>query len=50
MYELFEKAEKTEQSFVIRVVQNRVTTEGTKIADEIKASDSIGIMDVKIPI
>ena len=49
MYELYEKAEKTGQSFVIRIVQNRVTLEGTKIADEIKASDSLGSMEVKIP-
>ena len=49
MYELFEKAEKTGQSFVIRIVQNRVTVEGTKISDEVKKSNPIGNMEVKIP-
>jgi len=49
MYELFEKAEKTGQSFVIRVVQNRVTVEGTKMLDEVKKSNPIGSMDIKIP-
>lgn len=49
MYELFEKAEKTGQSFVIRIVQNRLTLEGTKIIDEIKKSSPIGSMEVRIP-
>jgi hypothetical protein len=49
MYELFEKAEKTNQSFVIRIVQNRMTVDGTKMLDEVKKSSPIGSMEVKIP-
>jgi len=49
MYELYEKAAKEGLSFVIRIVQNRVTVEGAKIACEVKKSCSIGSMDVKIP-
>jgi len=49
MYELFEKAENTGQSFVIRIVQNRLTVDGKKMIDEVKKSSPIGSMEVKIP-
>ena len=49
MYELYERAEKTGQSFLIRIVQNRMTVDGTKMLDEVKKSSPIGSMNVKIP-
>jgi len=38
IYELYEKASKENQLFVIRIVQNRLTITGDKIVDEIKAA------------
>jgi len=49
MYELYELAEKSGQSFVIRIVQNRATISGEMIIEGTKRSDSLGSMEVKIP-
>jgi len=49
MYELFEKALCTDQTFLIRVIQNRITTDGLKIIDEIKKTPHCGEVSVVIP-
>ncbi|GHT92594.1 hypothetical protein FACS1894122_06630 [Alphaproteobacteria bacterium] len=49
MYELFEKASSTGQLFLIRVAQNRLTTDNKKIIDEIKSRRPQGFMKVSVP-
>ena len=49
MYELFEKALKTSQSFLIRVVHNRMTMDNEKVIDAIKKEKPIGEAKVIIP-
>jgi hypothetical protein len=49
MYELFEKAISTCESFLIRVVQNRLTSDGRKIVNEIKKAEPKGEITVVIP-
>jgi hypothetical protein len=49
MYELFDEAVRTGQSFLIRVVQNRKTVENTKVLDEIIKKPCVGIVKATIP-
>jgi hypothetical protein len=49
IYELFEKAYKTDQTFLIRATQNRITDENEKIIDAIKKEKPSGCMKVIIP-
>ncbi|GHT99697.1 hypothetical protein FACS1894126_5970 [Alphaproteobacteria bacterium] len=49
MYELFEKASSTGQLFLIRVANNRLTTDNKKIIDEIKSRRHHGFMKVSVP-
>jgi hypothetical protein len=48
IYELFEDAVRTDKLFLIRVAQNRQTTENTKIIDEIKAQATMGEVCVNL--
>jgi hypothetical protein len=49
MYELFDEAIRTGQSFLIRIAQNRKTVENTKILDEIKQKPCIGRVNTILP-
>lgn len=49
MYELFEKGEKENKLFLVRIVQNRLTTTNEKIIDEIKTAVPIGSIETVIP-
>jgi hypothetical protein len=49
MYELFAKAVALDESFLIRIVQNRMTVENKRIRDEIQKKRSQGRVRVSIP-
>ena len=49
MYELFEDASTTGQTFLMRIVQNRTTTDGNRVIDEIKKTSPAGEISVIIP-
>jgi hypothetical protein len=49
MYELFEKAHKTKQTFLIRLTHNRPADENVKVIDTIKKEPANGRMEVTIP-
>jgi hypothetical protein len=49
MYELFDEAVRENQSFLIRIVQNRKTVENTKILDEIRKKPCAGRIKTQIP-
>jgi hypothetical protein len=49
MYELYERACNTGKLFLIRVAQNRLTTDNKKIIDEIKKTAPSGKVTVKVP-
>jgi hypothetical protein len=49
MYELFEKAHKTQQNFLIRVSHERQTNEAEKIINTIKKEEPAGCITVIIP-
>lgn len=47
-YELFDFAEQKEQNFLIRIVQNRMTSDGKKLMDELKKEPFKGSMYVHV--
>jgi hypothetical protein len=49
MYELFAKAGELDESFLIRIVQNRMTVENRRILDEIRKKRCQGRVGVSIP-
>ena len=49
IYELFRKAQSEDKSYLIRLVQNRLTTEETKLIDFAKGLNSDGICVVQVP-
>ena len=49
IYELFDKAEKTNKAFLIRAAYNRMTSDNEKVLDEIKKENPIGETKVVIP-
>jgi uncharacterized repeat protein (TIGR02543 family) len=49
MYELFAKAAELDESFLIRIVQNRMTVENKRILDEIRKKRCQGRVGVTIP-
>lgn len=49
IYELFNKAIDLDTTFLIRIVQNRLTTSNEKIIDEIKKEASVGSIEVIVP-
>jgi hypothetical protein len=49
MYELFAKAEELDESFLIRIVQNRMTIENKRILDGIRKKRCQGRVGVTIP-
>jgi hypothetical protein len=49
MYELFDKAVRNKLLFLIRIVQNRMTVENTRILDEIRQKPCAGRINTVIP-
>ncbi len=49
VYEFFDHAITNQQDFLVRVVQNRVTTEACKLFDKVKQEQSAGQIAVEIP-
>jgi hypothetical protein len=49
MYELFDEADREGQAFLIRIAQNRKTTENEKIMDEIRKKPCMGRVKTRIP-
>jgi len=49
IYELFRKAQSENRAYLVRIVQNRVTTENAKLIDYAKNLESGGVCVVQIP-
>ncbi|MDO9535309.1 MAG: IS4 family transposase, partial [Bacillota bacterium] len=49
IYEFFDHAIANQQDFLIRVVQNRITTEACKLFDKVKNEPPAGKIVVEIP-
>ena len=48
-YELYEELQSIEASFIIRVAQNRVTSDGQKVLSQLRQTKACGEVEVSIP-
>jgi len=49
IFEFFDHAKRNQQDFLVRVVQNRMTTEASRLFDKVKSEPSAGKIVVEIP-
>jgi hypothetical protein len=49
VFEFFDHAKRNQQDFLVRVVQNRMTTEACRLFDKVKSEPSAGKIVVEIP-